>query len=98
MRVGRFGWKAQHASLLLFAGDASVNEMGSPTASSRTENLQNGLRDGVVEDVADDSQEGGRRPADRIMRFLAAPQQLPFTTEANLGEHGSTRSVRTSVT
>ena len=26
--VGRFGWKAQHASLLSFAGDAYVNEMG----------------------------------------------------------------------
>jgi len=25
--VGRFGWKAQHASLLSFAGDAYVNEM-----------------------------------------------------------------------
>jgi CxxC motif-containing protein (DUF1111 family) len=27
-RVGRFGWKAQHAALLAFAGDASVNELG----------------------------------------------------------------------
>ena len=27
-RVGRFGWKAQHATLLAFAGDAYVNEMG----------------------------------------------------------------------
>jgi len=27
-RVGRFGWKAQHASLLGFAADAYVNEMG----------------------------------------------------------------------
>ena len=26
--VGRFGWKSQHASLLSFAGDAYVNEMG----------------------------------------------------------------------
>jgi CxxC motif-containing protein (DUF1111 family) len=26
--VGRFGWKAQHASLLSFSGDAYVNEMG----------------------------------------------------------------------
>ena len=26
--VGRFGWKTQHASLLSFAGDAYVNEMG----------------------------------------------------------------------
>jgi CxxC motif-containing protein (DUF1111 family) len=28
MNVGRFGWKDQHASLLSFAGDAYLNEMG----------------------------------------------------------------------
>src|SRR5690348_620396 len=28
MGVGRFGWKNQHASLLSFAGDAYLNEMG----------------------------------------------------------------------
>jgi CxxC motif-containing protein (DUF1111 family) len=28
MGVGRFGWKDQHASLLSFAGDAYLNEMG----------------------------------------------------------------------
>src|SRR5262245_15058701 len=28
LRHGRFGWKAQHASLLSFAGDAYLNEMG----------------------------------------------------------------------
>jgi CxxC motif-containing protein (DUF1111 family) len=27
-RIGRFGWKAQHASLLAFAADAYLNEMG----------------------------------------------------------------------
>ena len=28
LEVGRFGWKNQHASLLSFAGDAYLNEMG----------------------------------------------------------------------
>jgi CxxC motif-containing protein (DUF1111 family) len=28
LRIGRFGWKAQHASLVSFAGDAYLNEMG----------------------------------------------------------------------
>jgi len=28
LRVGRFGWKAQHATLLTFAGDAYTNEIG----------------------------------------------------------------------
>src|ERR1044072_7497859 len=27
LRIGRFGWKAQHASLLSFSGDAYLNEM-----------------------------------------------------------------------
>ena len=27
-RVGRFGWKDQHSSLLSFIGDAYLNEMG----------------------------------------------------------------------
>ena len=30
-RVGRFGWKNQHASLLSFSGDAYLNEMGITT-------------------------------------------------------------------
>jgi CxxC motif-containing protein (DUF1111 family) len=28
LRIGRFGWKAQHASLASFSGDAYLNEMG----------------------------------------------------------------------
>src|ERR1041384_1480899 len=28
LRIGRFGWKAQHESLVSFAGDAYLNEMG----------------------------------------------------------------------
>jgi CxxC motif-containing protein (DUF1111 family) len=28
LRIGRFGWKSQHASLLSFSGDAYLNEMG----------------------------------------------------------------------
>src|SRR5204863_1881973 len=28
LRIGRFGWKAQQASLLSFSGDAYLNEMG----------------------------------------------------------------------
>jgi hypothetical protein len=28
LRIGRFGWKSQHASLVSFSGDAYLNEMG----------------------------------------------------------------------
>src|ERR1700732_2797413 len=37
MRVGRFGWKDQHASLLSFSGDAYLNEMGTPNRLFPTE-------------------------------------------------------------
>jgi CxxC motif-containing protein (DUF1111 family) len=36
-RIGRFGWKDQHASLLAFAGDAYLNEMGVTSSLQPTE-------------------------------------------------------------
>jgi CxxC motif-containing protein (DUF1111 family) len=41
-RVGRFGWKNQHASLLSFSGDAYANEMGISTPLFPFENTVNG--------------------------------------------------------
>jgi CxxC motif-containing protein (DUF1111 family) len=41
-RVGRFGWKAQQATLLAFSGDAYVNEMGITSRLFPTENAPNG--------------------------------------------------------
>ena len=38
--IGRFGWKAQHRSLLSFSSDAYVNEMGITNPLSPTENAQ----------------------------------------------------------
>src|ERR1700723_1779720 len=37
MSVGRFGWKDQHASLLAFAADAYLNEMGITNGLQKTE-------------------------------------------------------------
>jgi CxxC motif-containing protein (DUF1111 family) len=37
-RIGRFGWKNQHASLLSFSGDAYLNEMGITNRLFLTEN------------------------------------------------------------
>ncbi|MER9674925.1 di-heme oxidoredictase family protein [Mesorhizobium sp. M0208] len=42
MRVGRFGWKDQHASLLNFSADAYINEMGITSPLQPTENSSNG--------------------------------------------------------
>ena len=36
-RIGRFGWKDQHASLLAFAADAYLNEMGVTNGLQKTE-------------------------------------------------------------
>ena len=36
-RIGRFGWKDQHASLLAFAADAYLNEMGITSGLQKTE-------------------------------------------------------------
>jgi CxxC motif-containing protein (DUF1111 family) len=41
-RAGRFGWKDQHASLVSFAADAYLNEMGITSPLEPTENTSNG--------------------------------------------------------
>jgi CxxC motif-containing protein (DUF1111 family) len=42
-RVGRFGWKNQHASLFSFSGDAYVNEMGITTSFFPSERTSLGV-------------------------------------------------------
>jgi CxxC motif-containing protein (DUF1111 family) len=56
-RIGRFGWKAQQASLLSFAADAYLNEMGITSPLQPKENTSNGNEvpdDGVVDDEGGD--------------------------------------------
>ena len=52
-RVGRFGWKNQQASLLSFAADAYVNEMGITSSLQPTENTSNGTSVAPFDTVAD---------------------------------------------
>ena len=42
MRVGRFGWKNQHGSLVSFSGDAYLNEQGITNRLFGVENTSNG--------------------------------------------------------
>jgi CxxC motif-containing protein (DUF1111 family) len=52
-RIGRFGWKGQQASLVSFAADAYLNEMGITSPLQPNENSSNGNPvpdDGVVDD------------------------------------------------
>lgn len=92
--IGRFGWKAQQATLLSFAGDAYLNEMGITNRLFPVENAPNGkeqlLRqyDTVAdpEDVVDPAT--GRGDIDRVadfMRYLGAPPRKPLTRSAAAG-------------
>jgi CxxC motif-containing protein (DUF1111 family) len=69
MGVGRFGWKDQHASLLSFAGDAYLNEMG----------ITNRLQPTEVTSICNAASEPNDTPGpdgladiDRFARFMRA--------------------------
>src|SRR5271169_3546069 len=69
MSVGRFGWKDQHASLLSFAGDAYLNEMG----------ITNRLQPDEVTNICNTASEPNDTPGadglndiDRFARFIRA--------------------------
>ncbi len=69
MSVGRFGWKDQHASLLSFAGDAYLNEMG----------ITNRLQPDEVTNLCNTASEPNDKPGpdglsdiDHFARFIRA--------------------------
>ena len=61
-RVARFGWKNQHASLLSFAADAYLNEMGITSPLQPTENTSNGVSVAAFDTVARPGGRGARWP------------------------------------
>jgi CxxC motif-containing protein (DUF1111 family) len=68
-RVGRFGWKSQHASLLSFSGDAYLNEIGITNRLFPEEvtNLCN-----TVAEPNDRAGADGLADIDRFARFVRA--------------------------
>lgn len=88
-RTGRFGWKNQQASLLSFAADAYVNEMGITSPLQPTENTSTGNSVAAFDTVADPEDSG----ADiaffaSFMRSLKAPSRdtaLAATSSAQTG-------------
>ena len=94
-RVGRFGWKAQIATLLDFSGDAYRNEMGI-TNDLFPEELTFGLSEqqlricDPIPDPEDLPEPGtGRRGIDNFesfMKFLAPPPRGPITDQVTVGE------------
>jgi CxxC motif-containing protein (DUF1111 family) len=96
LRVGRFGWKAQHASLLAFSADALNNEMGITNRLYPTPHAPDGNTSLLAqyisltappEDVVDLAT--GKSALDRVtdfMRFLAPPPPAPPTCASLRGE------------
>ncbi len=91
--VGRFGWKAQHARLLSFAGDAYVNEVGITNRLFPTENAPNGnaallKKLDTVPDPEDITDATGKADIDRLadfMQLLAPPPALPMNASTLFG-------------
>jgi CxxC motif-containing protein (DUF1111 family) len=78
MSVGRFGWKDVHASLLSFAGDAYLNEMG----------ITNRLQPDEVTKLCNTATEPNDTPGadglsdiDRFARFVRATKAPPRDSE-----------------
>lgn len=90
-RIGRFGWKSQHASLLSFSGDAYLNEMGITTPLFPDENTSNG-RSVAAFDPLPDPDEADNDDLEAFTRFMRATKAPPrdaalaATPEAIAGE------------
>jgi CxxC motif-containing protein (DUF1111 family) len=95
MRVGRFGWKAQQATILAFSADAYLNEIGITSRYFPHENAPNGnasllaMFDTVAdpEDVPDPTTH--KADIDRFadfMRLLGPPPQVPLTMSSGQGQ------------
>ncbi len=94
-RIGRFGWKAQQATLTAFSADAYRNEMGITNRFFPTENAPNGnpsllARFDRVADPEDQIDPAdGKADLDRnadFMRLLAPPARGPETASSRAGE------------
>ena len=85
LRAGRFGWKAQVATVLTFSGDAARNEMGLTNRLFPTENAPNGDASRLIAcdplpDPEDHPDDAGFDFIDRVthfQRYLGPPPQTP---------------------
>ncbi len=85
LRAGRFGWKAQVATVLSFSGDASKNELGFTNRLDAVESAPNGNLALLaawdnLSDPEDHPDANNREFIDRVtdfQRYLAAPPQTP---------------------
>ena len=93
-RVGRFGHKSQHASLLSFSADAYLNEMGITSVLQPNENNILGQSSAPFDGVADPEDPavpGFPNGQDvqaftNFMRALRAPGRGPINSDVNTGQ------------
>jgi CxxC motif-containing protein (DUF1111 family) len=90
-RIGRFGWKNQHASLQSFSGDAYLNEMGitNPFDGNGGTQENNSLGQSVAsfDGVQDPEDDGDDVEAfANFMRATRAPGRGPITDAVQRGE------------
>src|SRR6185312_6577057 len=78
VRVGRFGWKNQHASLLSFSGDAYLNEMGITSRLVPDENTSLGRSVEAFDEVSDP--EDTDNDIDAFALFMRATKAPPRDT------------------
>ena len=76
VRGGRFGWKNQHASLISFAADAYLNEMGITSPLQPTENTSNGNSVAAFDAVADPEDVDGE-DVEEFATFMRATKAPP---------------------
>jgi len=74
VRVGRFGWKDQHGSLLSFAADAYLNEEGITSRLLPTD-LTSVCK--TTADPEDERDGNGREDIDRFAQFMRATKAPP---------------------
>jgi CxxC motif-containing protein (DUF1111 family) len=87
-RVGRFGWKAQVATLRTFSGDAYLNEMGVTSPDFPKENCPQGdcSRLASCDRVADPEDDGAAIARfTAFMRLLAPPARNQLSDQARTG-------------
>jgi CxxC motif-containing protein (DUF1111 family) len=90
LRAGRFGWKNQNSSLLSFAADAYVNEMGITSPLQPTENTSNGNSVAAFDTVADPEDTGADIAAFALfMRSLKAPSRDAAVAATASAQRGS---------
>jgi len=73
-RIGRFGWKDQHASLESFAADAYLNEMGVASTLFPLENTISGDDPADYDEVDDPEDEG----EDVVASITTSPAGTPI--------------------